>query len=136
VGLGHRAAPVALLLVVAVAPGRFEPRHMVGGGPFTDRALGGALLVANQLVLALTTLALVVNAGSLVARFRRAHGIERQQLRWWGLAAAVMALAAMVVILAGVATGTQALRGPAPASVPPGAVRWSVSPGRGRGGPG
>ena len=38
--------------------------------------------------------ALVVGAGSLVGRFRRARGTERQQLRWlaWGAALAAVAL--------------------------------------------
>jgi hypothetical protein len=44
----------------------------------------------------------VVCAGSLVVRFRHARGVERQQLRWVALAAALMVPAA-VVVLAGVA---------------------------------
>jgi hypothetical protein len=39
-----------------------------------------------------------VAAGSLVVRFRRARGIERQQLRWVALAAALMLLAVPVVL--------------------------------------
>jgi hypothetical protein len=94
------ATPAVLLLVVPVAPGRFELQLMVGGSPFNDRALGGVLLVANQLALAITTLAVVVAAGSLVVRFRRARGTERQQLRWVVLAAALIALAALVILVA------------------------------------
>jgi hypothetical protein len=94
------ATPAVLLLVVPVAPGRFELQLMVGTSPFNDRALSGVLLVANQLALAVTTLAVVVAAGSLVVRFRRARGIERQQLRWVVLAAALIALAALVVLVA------------------------------------
>ena len=94
------ATPIVLLLVVPVAPGRFEPQYMIGGSPFNDRALGGVLLVANQLALAVTTLAVGVAAGSLVVRFRRARGTERQQLHWVALAAALMALAALVVLAA------------------------------------
>jgi hypothetical protein len=102
------ATPVVLLLVVPVAPGRFEPQVMVGTSPFNDRALGGVLLVANQLAFAVTSLAVVVAAGSLVVRFRRARGIERQQLRWVVLAAALIALAALVV-LAALALGSPVL---------------------------
>jgi hypothetical protein len=102
------AAPVVLLLVVPFAPGRFDPRLLVGNSPFNGRALGGVLLVVNQLALAVTTLAVVVAGGSLVVRFRRARGIERQQLRWVALAAALMALAALVV-LAAIALGTPVL---------------------------
>jgi hypothetical protein len=43
----------------------------------------------------------VVASGSLVWRFRRAHGIERQQLRWLALAA----LSALVLLVAMVAPG-------------------------------
>jgi hypothetical protein len=50
------------------------------------------LLVVNQLALAATTLAVVVGAASLVVRFRRAWGVERQQLRWLAGAAAVAVL--------------------------------------------
>jgi hypothetical protein len=40
-----------------------------------------------------------VAAGSLVLRFRRAHGVERQQLRWVALGAALMVLAVPVVLV-------------------------------------
>jgi hypothetical protein len=89
-----------LVLVVPLAPGRFDPRLLIGSSPFSDRALGGVLLVANQVALAVTTLAVVVAAGSLVVRFRRARGIERQQLRWVALAAALTLLAALIVLAA------------------------------------
>ena len=102
------AAPVALVLVAPLAPGRFEPRLLVGGSPFQDRALGGALLVATQAALAVTTLSVVVAGGSLVVRFRRARGIERQQLRWVMLAATLMVRAAPVVLV-GLALGIPVL---------------------------
>jgi hypothetical protein len=94
------ATPVALVLVVAVAPGRLDPQLLVTNSPFSDRALGGVLLVATQLALAVTALAVVVAAGSLVVRFRRAQGVERQQLRWVALAAALMLLAVPVLLVA------------------------------------
>jgi hypothetical protein len=92
------ATPVALVLVVPVAPGRLDPQLLLGSSPFSDRALGGVLLVATQVALVVTALAVVVAAGSLVVRFRRARGIERQQLRWVALAAALMLLAVPVVL--------------------------------------
>jgi hypothetical protein len=70
------AAPVALLLVVAVAGGPLDPYYQAIGGPFDLRGLGGVLLVANQGALAVTTLAVVVAAGSLVGRFRRKSGVQ------------------------------------------------------------
>jgi hypothetical protein len=98
------AAPVALLVAVAVARGSLDPRYQVEGNPLDFRGLGGALLVVNELVLGVTLLAVVVAAGSLVVRFRRARGLERQQLRWVAWAAALVALAA-VAALASAALG-------------------------------
>jgi hypothetical protein len=57
-----------------VAPGRFDPRLLVTSSPFSDRALGGVLLVATRVALVVTALAVAVAAGSLVVRFRRAQG--------------------------------------------------------------
>jgi hypothetical protein len=88
------------VLVVPLTPGRLDPQSLVGNSPFNGRALGGVLLVATQAALTVTTLAVVVAAGSLVVRFRRARGIERQQLRWVALAAALMVLASLVVLAA------------------------------------
>jgi hypothetical protein len=92
------ATPVALVLVMPVAPGRLDPQPLLTDSPFSDRALGGAVLVATRVALVVTALAVVVAAGSLVLRFRRAHGVERQQLRWVALAAALMLLAGPIVL--------------------------------------
>jgi hypothetical protein len=94
------ATPVILLLVVTLAGGPLDPRYEALGGPFDLRGHGGLLLVANQAALAVTTLALVVAAGSLVGRFRNARGLERLQLRWVALAALVVVLAGVVVMVA------------------------------------
>jgi hypothetical protein len=88
--------------------------YQVLGGPFDLRGQGGVLLVVNQLALAVTTLAVVVGAGSLVVRFRRAWGVERQQLRWVASAAALAVLGA-VVALGGLAVGATAI------------VTWTIS---------
>jgi hypothetical protein len=92
------ATPVALVLVVPVVPGRLDPQLLLASSPFSDRALGGVVLVATRVALVVTALAVAVAAGSLVVRFRRAHGVERQQLRWVALAAALMVLAGPVVL--------------------------------------
>ncbi len=57
---------------------------------------------------------MAVAAGSLVVRFRRAQGVERQQLRWVALAATLMLLAFPVVLVA-VALGIPVLAEWAPA---------------------
>jgi hypothetical protein len=97
--------PLALLVLVTLVPGPVDPYQQVLAGPFDFRGLDGALLVVNQLALVFTTLAVVVCAGSLVVRFRRASGVERQQLRWVALAAALVVPAA-VAGLAGMALGS------------------------------
>jgi peptidoglycan/LPS O-acetylase OafA/YrhL len=43
----------------------------------------------------------VAAAGSLVVRFRRARGVERQQLRWLAFAAALAAVALLVAVAGG-----------------------------------
>jgi hypothetical protein len=108
------AAAAILLVALAVASGPLDPKYQLLGGPFDLRGQGGVLLVVNQLALAVTTLAVVVGAGSLVVRFRRARGIERQQLRWVAWAAA-LAVVGAVVALGGVAVGATAV------------VTWAIS---------
>jgi hypothetical protein len=108
------AAAVVLVVALAVARGPLDPQYQVLGGPFDLRGQGGMLRVVNQLALAVTTLAVVVGAASLVVRFRRARGVERQQLRWVAWAAAVAVLGAAVA-LGGLAVGATAV------------VTWAIS---------
>jgi hypothetical protein len=98
------AVPLLLLVAVTVAPGSVDPSVVVLGSPFDVLGLGGWLLVVNRLALAFTNLAVVVCAGSVVVRFRRAYGMERQQLRWVAVAAALLVVAAGVALV-GLAVG-------------------------------
>jgi hypothetical protein len=75
-----------------------DPQLLLASSPLSDRALGGVLLVATRVALVVTAVAVAVAAGSLVVRFRRAQGVERQQLRWVALAAALMVLAVPIVL--------------------------------------
>jgi hypothetical protein len=93
------ATPLALVLVVPAVPGRLDPQLLLASSPFSDRALGGVVLAATRVALVVTAVAVAVAAGSLVVRFRRAHGVERQQLRWVALAAALMVLAGPIVLV-------------------------------------
>jgi hypothetical protein len=83
-------APMILLVAVTLGRGPLDPHYQARGGPFDLRGFGGVPLVANQVALAVTSLAVVVAAGSLVARFGRARGVERLQLRWVALAAVLV----------------------------------------------
>jgi hypothetical protein len=104
------AAPVAFLLVVTVAPKPSPLDYQALDSPFDFDAFGGIVLVVDLLAQAVTILAMVVGAGSLVLRFRRARGVERQQLRWVAWAAGLMAAGAALALV-GLALGTSALIG-------------------------
>jgi hypothetical protein len=97
------AAAVAVALVAAtVAPGSLDPLAQFVSGPLDPGVYGGALRVAVQLALLAGLLTVLAGAGSLVTRFRRAGGVERQQLRWVALAAALtgLAMVAAAVLIA------------------------------------
>jgi hypothetical protein len=96
------AALVVCLAGVMLLPGAADPRDLVKTSPFDDRSFTGALRLAIQVGAAVGALTMVVAAGSLAARFRYARGVERQQLRWVAVAAALIVLAGAVA-LAGVA---------------------------------
>ena len=92
------ATPAVLVLVVTLAGGPVDPRYQALGGPFDLRGLDGVLLAANRTALAVTVVALVAAAASLVGRFRHARGVERLQLRWVALAAVLVGLGAVGVL--------------------------------------
>jgi hypothetical protein len=88
-------AAATLVAMVAWVPQPFEVYRSVANPlatPAADRLLG----VAN-VALAVSVLAVPVGAWSLVLRFRRTRGVERQQLRWLALAAALVAAGAVVI---------------------------------------
>jgi hypothetical protein len=105
------ATTIALLLAVAFVPNSADRPYQAPTSPFDLQGLSGAMLVVFQVALAVILLAVAVAAASLVVRFRRASGAERQQLRWVALAAAVIALL-FVVIVGAVAIGAPALPDP------------------------
>ena len=99
------AAVLALMLVaVMAAPGSLDPLAQFDSGPLDTRVYGGALRVANQLALPIGLLAILGGAASLVARFRRARGVERLQLQWVALAAALTGLSMLATVIL-IATG-------------------------------
>ena len=104
------AAPVVVLLAVTLLPQPLGAEYQSVANPLGLGALEAWLQAATGMGLALTVLGVVVAAASLVGRFRRARGTQRQQLRWMALAAAVVSLAAALV-LAAMLTETPALFG-------------------------
>jgi hypothetical protein len=94
------ATPAALLLVVTLAPKPDGRLVQAIDNPLDLHGLHGVVLAATQAASAVTNVAFVVAAVSLVVRYRRARGIERQQLRWVALATVVLALLSVVVLAA------------------------------------
>ena len=102
------ATPVVLLGVVTLSARPGGRLIEAVDSPLDLRALDGGLLVAYQAAFAVIIIAFVGAAWSLVGRFRRARGVERQQLRWVALATVLIAMLA-VVNLAALALGAYAL---------------------------
>ena len=103
------AAPTIFLLGSVMDPAPLYPDYPRIGNPLAVApALVGPLRTATGITLAVTVLGLPIAAASLVVRFRRARGTERQQLRWLALAAALAPLALLVTV-AGVDAGNWAV---------------------------
>jgi hypothetical protein len=88
---------------------QFPPFYSVQNPYFVPALAAPALAVALPAVL-LTLLSVVVGGASLVVRFRRARGEERQQLRWVA-SAAVVAAAGVPVAVAGISIDSPAVVG-------------------------
>jgi hypothetical protein len=78
--------------------------------PYFVPALASPAIVVALPALVITLLSVVVGGASLVVRFRRARGVERQQLRWVA-SAAVVAAAGIPVAMAGIAVESAAVVG-------------------------
>jgi hypothetical protein len=95
------AAPGVWLLVSMVDPAPLRPEFPTIGNPLAVPAVSGPLLSVVTAASAVVVLAaLVVGAVSLVGRFRRARGVERQQLRWLAWGAMLASLALLVAMAA------------------------------------
>jgi len=93
-------APVVVVLGSVVQPDPLAPDYR--GNPLAIPALGRVLVVPAVAGVVVVLVSLLVGAGSLVVRFRRARGVERQQLRWLAYAAALAAGLLLVALAAGV----------------------------------
>jgi hypothetical protein len=71
------------------------------GNPLAVPALARVLVVPAVAGIVIVLGSLLVGAGSLVGRFRRASGVERLQLRWLAYAAALAAVLLLVALVAG-----------------------------------
>jgi hypothetical protein len=91
------AAPAISAISSLFGPGVADAPYPPLASPVAIHALAGLFKVTSPVAFAITVLAVLVGAGSLVLRFRRARGMERQQLRWVALAGALVPLAALVI---------------------------------------
>jgi hypothetical protein len=92
------AAPVVMVLGSIVQPDPLAPDYH--GNPLAVPALARVVAVPAVAGAAVVMVSLLVGAGSLVVRFRRARGTERQQLRWLAYAAALAAGLLLVALVA------------------------------------
>ena len=102
------AAPLVALVSTSLLP--LDPPYRSVANPLAVPALAGPLRVVSLVTWVVTGLAIPAAAWSLVLRFRRARGVERLQLRWLALAAA-MAAVAVLALTALAATGNEVLLG-------------------------
>jgi hypothetical protein len=106
--LSPRWRPVAWMMVgwiVGVAVGNFAypPDSYLGvEAPVRlNQAAGQIMTMIGGLAWLLVTLAVPAAAASLVVRFRRSRGQERQQLKWLAYAAALLGVGVLGVTLVG-----------------------------------
>jgi hypothetical protein len=92
------AAPVVVVVLGSVVQADpLAPDYR--GNPLAVPALARVLAVPAVAGIVIVVVALLVGAGSLVVRFRRARGVERQQLRWLAYAAACAAALLLVALV-------------------------------------
>jgi hypothetical protein len=92
------AAPVVVFVASVVQPDPLAPDWY--GNPLAVPALYRLLEVPGVAGIAIVLASLPVGAWSLVARFRRARGVERLQLRWLAVAAACASLLFLLALVA------------------------------------
>jgi hypothetical protein len=90
--VGWLAAAAMCLLIAgyAFAPGPLEDYPRVENPLGIAGPLGDALEVFRAVGFPLFALAAITSMASLAVRFRRSHGVERQQLKWMAAAAALV----------------------------------------------
>jgi hypothetical protein len=93
------AAPVVVVVGSTVQPDPLAPDYL--GNALAVPALARVLVVPAVAGIVVVLVSVLVGAASLVVRFRRARGVERLQLRWLALAAALAAGLLLVALVAG-----------------------------------
>jgi hypothetical protein len=100
-----------VVVVAAVVTAALRPEAMEAPFGLVDNPLAvhsGPLEAVATVGDIITLLAVVVAGASLVVRFRRARGVERQQLRWVALAGALAGVAVALILLSWATLGAEA----------------------------
>jgi hypothetical protein len=88
------------LMATGIVAHAFDPGRIMSDEPISNplgiEAAGEGFAVVSELVSYLTALMMVVSVVSLYLRFRRAGGIERQQIKWLAYSAALLGVVAVV----------------------------------------
>jgi hypothetical protein len=90
---------VATCVVAAITPGPMDEQQRWPRNPLGFESAAAALQGADQSLTLCLVVVMVLCAASLLVRFRRAQGIERQQLKWFSYAIALFALVYVVYLL-------------------------------------
>jgi hypothetical protein len=89
-----------IVMATGIVAHAFDPGRLMGDAPIRNplgiEAAGEVFAVVSELVSYLTALMMVVSVVSLYLRFRRAGGIERQQIKWLAYSAALLGVVAVV----------------------------------------
>jgi hypothetical protein len=88
-------ATVVAVLASALTPGRMEYLPRVDN-PLGLEQAGWVLDLIAQVAFGVIAAALFAAAGSLLVRWRRARGVERQQLKWLAYAAAMLVVVTLL----------------------------------------
>ena len=96
------AAPVVTVVGALVQPDPLAPEHV--GNPLAVPAVARLLAIPAVAGVAVVLASLLVGAGTLVGRYRRAVEVERQQLRWLAFAAALGSVLLVAALVAAVSS--------------------------------
>jgi hypothetical protein len=87
------AAAIVVPTVIALAPGTLEEAPVAGlVNPLSAGPLEPAVLALSVVALPLVPVCLVASAVSLVLRFRRSSGVQREQIKWLSTAGGLVAV--------------------------------------------